>query len=116
MANEQKIKFTAPSRAWITGVTYQLRDLERAIKANDAQEVIDAVHFSNNNMDEGLTNPWACVGTAEITVTLTSREGLVSAAVAMLHKELELERAKWLTKQREILEQINKLQALDYVA
>lgn len=108
------IKFTATMRAWLTGTGYQLRDLQRAIAAKSDIEVIDALTFSNCDMETGA-NPWVPVGTAEVTVTLESRDAVVTAALAALQRELEHERAAWLTKQQAILDRISKLQALEYV-
>lgn len=111
MSNE--FKFTASSRAWLTDSRYSLNDLQEAIRKCDHKAVIDSLCFSNCDMDVG-SNPWTNAGTAEITVTLNSRESIVSAATAALQKELAEERAKWLTKQQEILDRISKLQALEY--
>jgi hypothetical protein len=106
------IAFTATSRAWLTGVGYQLRELQKAIEGREDKAVVESLCFSNHDMGAG-SNPWACVGTAEITVTLYTRDSIVAASLAVLKKELDEERAKWLTKQKEILDQINSLQAIE---
>jgi hypothetical protein len=60
-----------------------------------------------------MSKTWAKVGEAEITVTLASKDEQVAAAITALRGQLDLERAKFLQTQSEILERINKLQALE---
>jgi hypothetical protein len=60
-----------------------------------------------------MSSLWTRVGDAEITVTLGSKDEQVAAALKALRGQLDEARAEWLQKQNEILERINKLQALE---
>jgi hypothetical protein len=57
---------------------------------------------------------WVRVGDAEITVTLLPEDEQVRNAVEAMKKLLDEERAKWLARQQEILDEISKLSALTY--
>lgn len=106
------ITITATSIAW-THSSYSTNDLLDALKKKDDAQAIDALAFSNADMGIGSC-PWARVGTATITVEITSTDEVIAAQVKALQSELDAERAAWLTKQSAILERISKLTALTF--
>lgn len=55
------------------------------------------------------------MGEAEVTLRLLPRDEQVRMAVQSLNEKLDKLRAAYLQKQQEILAEISKLQALDYV-
>jgi len=61
-----------------------------------------------------MSKTWMRVGDAEITLTLAPRDEQVAAAVKALQGQLEKERAEFMRKQQEILEQLSKVQALEF--
>lgn len=104
------ITITATLPAWLPTYSSPLRMLDQ-VGAGKYQEAVGAMHFTDSDMGRG-SDPWTRVGAAEITVTLVSKDEIVSARLAALQSELDAERAKWLTRQQEILAQINTLRAL----
>jgi hypothetical protein len=61
-----------------------------------------------------MSKTWMRVGDAEITLTLKPRDEQVAAAVTALQGQLAKERAESHQRQQAILEQISKVQALEY--
>lgn len=110
----EQIKLTATLSAWV-GSEYSFRDFMRALERGDQLEALNCVHFYGAEDQEKFSDSTK-VGTAEITMTVVSRDELTTNAVKALKATLEQERAKWLQKQAEILEQISKFQALTFEA
>lgn len=110
----EQIKLTATLSAWV-GSEYSFRDFMQALEKGDRLEALNCVHFYGPPEREKFSDSTK-VGTAEITMTVVSRDELTTNAVKALKATLEQERAKWLQKQAEILEQISKFQALTFEA
>jgi hypothetical protein len=81
------------------------------VREGNQQEAVNSLSFYSGDMDKGR-DPWTRVGEADITVRLFSRDEMVTSQLRTLQSELNEARAEWLTKQKALLEQINKLQAL----
>lgn len=104
------ITITATMPAWIT----TNKDVDRFlgyVQQGKSELAMRELYFYPGDMSKG-SDPWTLIGEADITVRLQSRDALVTSRLATLQKSLENARAEWLTKQQEILQQINKLQAL----
>jgi hypothetical protein len=107
------ITITAPTIAWLPNWR-SVKDLTTAIGEGKDQRVIDSLSYASWDMGKG-ENPYTRIGEASITVTIESQDALVAQQIATLNAQLANERAKFMERQAEILEQINKLQALEYV-
>lgn len=109
------VTISATVGAWLSP-TYTPADLLDAINNEKRKDrlVGQVIAYSNNKMDEHCN--WTRVGTAEITVTLVSRDEVVSEAVKALQKQLEEERAESMQRQNAILDRISKLSALTFDA
>jgi hypothetical protein len=96
---------------WLTS-TYD--SLEKVLKTadRDAPEALSMLGYAAHDMSGG-NYPWTRIGTAEVKVTFIPLNEATAAQIATLQRELDEERAKWLTAQQKILERINKLQALE---
>jgi hypothetical protein len=104
------ITITATLKAWSTS-SHGSRRLLDAIREGEQQEAAEILVYSNSDMDKG-SSPWTHVGDAEVTVRLCSRDEIVQNELRTLQVELDAARAEWLSKQREIMDRISKLQAL----
>jgi predicted PhzF superfamily epimerase YddE/YHI9 len=100
-------------RAWLTSTSDRLDRLLEQIKTDPA-DAVTQLGYSAHDMDNG-SYPWAHIGTAEITVTLHSKDAIVSAQIKTLNGELQKERAESQRRQNAILDRISKLSALEYV-
>ena len=107
----EAIKITATLDAYVTDVA-RLPDVREAI--SDPERHQWAVARMNFN-DWDMSKMWTRVGSADITVTLSSKDEQVAAAIKSLNGQIEEARAKFLTFQADMLERISKLQALEYV-
>lgn len=110
----EQIKLTATLSAW-AHTQYSLREFTEEVAKGNGRTAIEKAAFYFGP-DEDTFCDYTKVGTAEITLNVVSRDDLTSNAVAALKATLEQERAKWLQKQAEILEQISKFQALTFEA
>ena len=108
----EQIKLTATLSAWV-GSEYSFRGFMQALERGDQLEALNCVNFYGAQDKEKFSDATK-VGIAEITLTVVSRDELTTNAVKALKATLEQERAKWLQKQAEILEQISKFQALTF--
>jgi hypothetical protein len=61
-----------------------------------------------------MSKTWMRVGDAEITLTLAPKDEQVAAAVRALQGQLETERAESMRRQQAILDQLSKVQAIEY--
>lgn len=104
------IEITTTLKVWTTS-DYSMRCLMDAVQAGDPNEAASSLFYTNSEMDK-TSDPWTCVGEAEVRVQLYQRDQLVQSHLATLNAELEHARAEWLTKQQALLERISKLQAL----
>lgn len=110
----EQIKLTATLACWVS-TEYSLRGFTDAVAKGNHMAALGCVHFYGPPDREKFSDSTK-VGTAEITMTVVSRDELTNNAVKALKATLEQERAKWLQKQAEILEQISKFQALTFEA
>ncbi len=101
-----KITATVPAQLYVN--CWSRRDLDEAIKANDASQAMMYLSFGTRSDP----SKWLEVGTAEITVTLKSDSELTAAEVLVLRAELDAARMAFAAKQADILSRISKLQAL----
>lgn len=108
------IQISATTTAWLASWR-SVDDLMDGLKNGDYQKIVDYLSYASWDMARG-ENPYTEIGQATITVSIMPRDQLAAAQVKALKKELENERAKFMERQAEILEQINKLQAIEYVA
>lgn len=106
----EPITITATLRDW-TSNDYSTRRLLDWLQEGNSQEAAECMIFSNSDMDKG-SSPWTQVGEAQVTVSIFSRNELMQRELATLKAELDAARAEWLTKQRQIMDRISKLQAL----
>lgn len=111
----EPITITAEIPAFLSN-DYALRDFMEALQTGTQSKAVDCLTYSYHDMDSGIDHPWTRVGVATVTLVLAmNRDELVAARVASLKGELEQAHAAWLTRQAEIMAQISKLQALEYV-
>jgi hypothetical protein len=90
---------------------WRLDQLMACLKRGDRESAVDELSFSLSDMTSGEC-PWILVGKADVSVTLIPQDELVASQLRSLKAELDHARAEWLTKQKQIVERINKLQAL----
>ena len=106
---------TATVAAWFTmpDSEYQRDELERAIEQQDGQKIVNLLSFYGDpgSTMESLPH-WLCFGEADITVRLITKDERTRAAVNALHDKLAQLRAAYQQKQREILAEISKYEAL----
>jgi alkylated DNA nucleotide flippase Atl1 len=105
------IKITATVGAYVTEYRDAATMVEALEKGRGEYVVGNFLAYAGHDMSK----TWTRVGTAEITVTLASRDEQVQAAVKALNGQLESARAEFMEKQAQIMERISKLQALEYV-
>lgn len=82
-----------------------------AVKKGEQQRVINILCISVTDMSKAK-EPWPLVGTVDVTITMQPENSVVAGKLAALQAELDNARAEWLTRQQQILDQINNLQAL----
>ncbi len=63
--------------------------------------------------DHDMSKVWPRIGEAEITISIGSQDEQVCAAIKVMQGQIDEARSKFLTFQAEMLERINKLQALE---
>lgn len=102
-----KIEFTTTA---YTSDEYSLAELMDGLSKNDSLGAGDALSFSKLDM----SSRWVKVGTAQITVELLDAKQIQNKQLAVLQAQLQKERADSQVRQNAILEQISKLQALEW--
>lgn len=80
-------------------------------RIRDGKPVADMLTYWTWDLSKS-GQPYTRVGEAQITLRIQSRDDLVASQIEALKQHLDDQRAQWLTKQQEILDQITKLQAL----
>lgn len=100
------ITYSAP--AWLAS-HYTVDDFLARIR--DGKPVGDMLTLWSWDLSKG-DYPYTAVGDADVTLRIFSRDVMVTSQIEALKGQLDAERAKWLTKQQEILDRISKLQAL----
>lgn len=110
------ITITATVSAWLYQGSHSSSpaSLLEAIEKGNATRAIGMLHFYGAPTQEKFGD-YARVGEAEITLRLAPRDEQVRAAVHALNDKLNELRAAYLQRQQEYLDQISKLQALEYV-
>jgi hypothetical protein len=109
----EPIKITATVAAWLPGHKTP-NDLLAAIERGDNVGLVGSCLWFYGAPDKTAFGDYVRVGEAEITVTLMPRDEQVRLAVQMLQKQLEAARAEWMERQRAIMAEISKLQAIEY--
>lgn len=105
-----KIEFT--QTAYATGA-YELNHLVNALAKGNAGSAGRAITPAATDMTE---HGWIKVGVAHITVELLDPKDMQGEQLAALQAQLQKERADSQMRQNVILEQISKLQALEWDA
>lgn len=105
-----KIEFT--QTAYVTG-DYELRCLVNALAKGDTASVGRVIAPADTDMTD---HGWIKVGTAHITVELLDPKEMQGEQLAALQAQLQKERADSQVRQNAILDQISKLQALEWDA
>lgn len=110
----QPITITATVAAWLptSRMPHELLD---AVRNGKHEQAVSMVWFYGGANQKGFSGN-ARIGTATVTLEMAPEDEQIAQSVQMLQTKLEEERAKWLTTQQAILEQINKLQAITFDA
>jgi hypothetical protein len=111
--NAQSITVTATVPAWLPSHR-DLRDFIEAVDTGDNKGLVDMLSFVSFDMSQGH-DPYTKVGEATVSIALGSRNDFTAGAIAALNTKLDTARAEFLQKQQDILAQISKLQAIEYV-
>lgn len=102
-----KIEFT--TTAYVSD-DYRMGILAQGVGEKDDQLIGSALSFSQHDM----RSCWLKVGTASISVELVNAKEIHNEQLALLHAQLQKERADSQVRQNAILDQISKLQALEW--
>lgn len=110
--NAQPITITATLAAWVSP-GYQQRDLLACLEKGDSVRAMNALSFYGTPERNEFAD---CVriGEADVTVRLIPRDEQTRLVVQALEKQLNEERVKWHERQQAILDEISKLQCLEY--
>jgi hypothetical protein len=108
------VKITGTSRAWTTSKWRDIDYINHQISEGKNDEAISEMSYTKHDMSN--SEKWVEVGTAEITVTFFSRDIVVAKELDGLNAQLQKVRAENQRRENAILDQISKLQALDYTA
>lgn len=112
MKDKTEHKISATLNAYVRSA-WRLQSFRDHMQRGDQTEAVDAMVFCAGDCDH--LDGWTRVGEAEISVTLRPADEVTASMVQALRAQLDAERAKFMQRQSEILEQINKLSALEYV-
>lgn len=112
----EPITVTTTVAAWLQNSEYSGRpqDLIAALEKGDPVAVVNMLVLYGSPAKEKFSD-YVRVGEADVTVRLLPRDEQTRLALASLNAKLEQLRGAYLQRQQEIMEQISKLQALDYV-
>jgi hypothetical protein len=113
--NAQPITITATVACWVSKDAYSLRNLRESTEKCDGLATVEALAFYGKPEVEKF-GEWVRAGEADVTVRLLPKDEQTRIAVRALEAQLAEERVKWHQRQEMILSEINKLQALEYVA
>jgi hypothetical protein len=106
------ITITATVPAWLFPHFRVDTLLERARKGEPCTDMLCFHTWDVNRNRNGGDGGYIRIGEAQITIELGSEDELVQAKVQALRDQIDAARAAFLTRQQEILDQIQKLQAL----
>lgn len=87
-----------------------------ALNSDKGNTIVNATHLFMPAKEGAPYGDWTRCGTATITYEFVDEKELVANKVTALEAELQKERAESEVKCNAILEQISKLQALEYTA
>lgn len=107
------ITVTTTRAVWLSSY-HSPADLMARVERGDSGAIVDMVSIYGDPKREAWAG-YTRVGEADVTVRLLPRDEQTRMALAGLNAKLDQLRAAYLEKQQEILEEIQKLQALDYV-
>lgn len=108
----QTIRITATVPAWLPSYRNPVELLD-TIQDGQPVDAIQMIAFAPVDMSG---SGWVQVGSADVTLTIASRDEAIAQAVSVLNAKLQEERAESQRRQQAILAQISKLQALTYEA
>jgi hypothetical protein len=107
--NDMAHTFKTTAKVWISG--YSPHDAESLQLATD----ICGMTLSEPDMNLGLSpNAFTHVGEADVTITIANSDQIIGGKVASLRAQLESDRADSQRRQNELIDKINKLEALTY--
>lgn len=109
---KQPITITATVPAWLYPHFRVDTLVERARKGEPVTDMLCFHTWDVNRNRSGDDGGYIKIGDAQITIELGSEDEMVQAKIQALRDQIDVARAGFLRKQQEILEQINKLQAL----
>lgn len=104
-----KIETTMP--AWAS-CEYAMSAFLDCLAAGKGEQAANQLHPTPHDMTG--TAGWVKVGTAHITIELLDAKEIQNEQLAMLQAQLQKERADSQVRQNAILDQISKLQALEW--
>lgn len=108
----EPITITATVAAWLPEWNKPHQLVER-LQAGDGVKVVNSLHLYGPPSMKDF-GKYVRVGDATITLTLLPQDDQVRLAVEGLKRQIEEARAAWLEKQRELMDEISKLQAITY--
>jgi hypothetical protein len=106
---------TATLAAWMGDYNSPARFMEHIERGEHAKAANMLMFYGATEM-ASFGEGYIRMGEADVTVRLLPRDEQTRLAVKSLQAKLDELRAAYLTKQQEILDQINKLQAIEYVS
>lgn len=108
------VKITGTSKVWTTSKYFNIDYVHDLLNEGKTQSAMNLLNFINSNMSD--YEDWVEVGSAEITVTLISRDEAVANELDGLNTQLQKVRAENQQRENAILDRISKLQALEWTA
>lgn len=108
------VKITGTARVWTTSKWQNIDVINHQISEGKNNEAISAMGYTDHDMSDSAG--WSEVGTAEITVTFFPIDAIVAKELDGLKTQLQKVRAENQERENAILDQISKLQALEYTA
>ncbi len=107
------ITVTATVACWVSKDAYSMRRLRESVERSDSIETVEALAFYGKP-DRTEFGDWVRAGEADITVRLMPKDEQTRLAVRALQEQLAEERVKWHQRQEAILDEIQKLSALEF--
>jgi hypothetical protein len=109
--NQQPITITATRSVWLNE-WHTPDELVQLLERGQHDRAVDILCCYGDPSLESFGQGYTRVGEADVTVRLIPRDEQTKLAVQSLNKKLDELRAQYLQAQQEILERIQKLQAL----
>lgn len=108
------VKITGTMKTWTTSKYFNIDHVYALLDKGKTQSAISCLNFTSSDMSD--CEDWVEVGSAEITVTLCSRDEAVAKELDGLNAQLQKVRADNQQRENAILDRISKLQAITYEA